>query len=337
MKYSTKTMLRILSATVAALFCGGAVAPLSALAAESDVRELIVNDSEVGGGLFQFEFHVKWVHEGGYPNRFEGGDEHWTTTAVFGSEYPGVTFRFAGNRIALYGHKVSDGAMARITLDGRDMGIIDLYNPTRIEKVLLYESGDLPSGEHTLTMQLIEDKNPAAGNTHEASIDYAVVTTTQSVPATGVQASVKEVTLEAGMTYALSYKILPDYATVAPAITYTSSDEAVVAVDRDGILTAKAVGTATVTLAPEDGSFRDTVTVRVREPLGGLLTVLAGDTNVHTKQEDYYGLFDGLTGKESTVLSATAWLQDTASAKLDLLTTGKALTNVKVIYMNGSN
>ena len=293
-------------------------------------RRLTVNDGEPGKGFFQFEFFGKWVHEGGYPNRFEGGDEHWTTTAVFGSDYPGVTFRFVGTRVDLYGHKVSEGAMAMVTIDGKDAGIIDFYHPSRVEKALLFESGPLPDGEHTLTVQLIPDKNPAAGNTHEAAIDYAVVTTSSDIPATGVEASADKVTLEAGMTYPLTYKILPEYATEIPVIAFTSSDESVLTVDKNGTITAKAVGKATVTIAPADGSFQDTVTVTVREPLVGPLTAMAGDSNTHTKQEDYYALFDKITGKESTDLSATAWLSDTANAKLDLLTAGQALTNVKV-------
>ena len=298
--------------------------------AAAEGRRLTVNDGEPGKGFFQFEFFGKWVHEGGYPNRFEGGDEHWTTTAVFGSDYPGVTFRFVGTRVDLYGHKVSEGAMARVTIDGKDAGIIDFYHPSRVEKALLFESGTLPDGEHTLTVQLIPDKNPAAGNTHEAAIDYAVVTTSSNIPATGVETSADKVTLEAGMTYPLSYKILPEYATEIPAIAFTSSDESVLTVDKNGTITAKAVGKATVTIAPADGSFQDTVTVTVREPLVGPLTAMAGDSNTHTKQEDYYALFDKVTGKESTDLSATAWLSDTANAKLDLLTAGQALKNVKV-------
>ncbi|MBP3571723.1 MAG: DUF4091 domain-containing protein [Clostridia bacterium] len=293
-------------------------------------RRLTVNDGELGKGFFQFEFFGKWVHEGGYPNRFEGGDEHWTTTAVFGSDYPGVTFRFVGSRVDLYGHKVSEGAMAKVTIDGKDAGVIDFYHPSRVEKTLLFESGTLPDGEHTLTVQLIPDKNPAAGNTHEAAIDYAVVTTSSDIPATGVEAAADKVTLEAGMTYPLTYKILPEYATEIPAIAFTSSDESVLTVDKNGTITAKAVGKATVTIAPTDGSFQDTVTVTVREPLVGPLTAMAGDSNTHTKQEDYYALFDRVTGKESTDLTATAWLSDTANAKLDLLTAGQALTNVKV-------
>ncbi len=294
------------------------------------MKNVTVNDSETGNGMFKFDFKGPWVHEGGYPNRFEGGDEHWITSAQFGTNYPSVTFRFVGTRVALYGHKVSEGGMATVTIDGKDAGVIDFYHPSRVEKTLLFESGPLPDGEHTLTVQLIPDKNPAAGNTHEAAIDYAVVTTSSDIPATGVEAATDKVTLEAGMTYPLSYKILPEYATEIPAITFTSSDESVLTVDKNGTITAKSVGKATVTVAPADGSFQDTVTVTVREPLVGPLTAMAGDSNTHTKQEDYYALFDKITGKESTDLSATAWLNDTANAKLDLLTAGKALTNVQV-------
>lgn len=294
------------------------------------MKNVTVNDSETGNGTFKFDFKGPWVHEGGYPNRFEGGDEHWITSAQFGANYPSVTFRFVGTRAALYGHKVPDSPFARVTIDGKDMGTVDLYHPTRVEKVLLYESPELPDGEHSITLELLADKNPAAGGAHEASIDYAVVTTAADLPATGVRPAKDQVTLETGMTYPLSYTVLPDYATLIPEISFSSSNEAVATVDGAGMVTAKSVGKATVTLAAKDNSFKATVAVTVREPVAGDLTAVAGDTNVHTKQEDYYAAFDQITGKEPTKLSATAWLADTAAAKLDLLTTGKALTNVRV-------
>ena len=332
MKPTPKTFLRILSATLATLLCGGVVAPLAAHAdsGEDGTTQITVNDSEMGTGMFKFDFAGKWVHEGGYPNRFEGGDEHWTTTAQFGTDYPSVTFRFVGTRIALYGHKVPDSPFVRITLDGKDMGTVDLYHPSRVEKVLLYQSDTLSDGEHSITMEVLAEKNPSAGSTHEVSIDYAVVTTAATLPATGVKPAKDTVTLETGMTYPLTYTVLPDYATTVPAITFASSDDSVATVDTEGNITAKSVGKATITLAAADGSFTATVALTVREPIAGDLTAVAGDTNVHTMQEDYYSTFDKLTGTESTTLSATAWLNDTAAAKLDLLTAGKALTNVKV-------
>ena len=53
--------------------------------------EITVNDGEMGTGLFQFEFGAGWVHEGGYPARFVGGDEHWSTTATSGAALPSLS------------------------------------------------------------------------------------------------------------------------------------------------------------------------------------------------------------------------------------------------------
>ena len=47
---TAKTLLHLLSATLATLLCGGVVAPLTALAADG-TTELTVNDSETGAGL----------------------------------------------------------------------------------------------------------------------------------------------------------------------------------------------------------------------------------------------------------------------------------------------
>lgn len=328
MKNFPKTFTRVLSTALAVLVCGGAITPMLPVAAD-DRKEIIVNDSETGTGNFQFDFHGQWVHEGGFPDRFVGGDEHWTTTNQFGSNYPGVTFRFVGERVAIYGHKVPEGGMASVSVDGEAVGTVDFYNPSRIEKVLLFESDKLTESEHTVTLQLVADKNPSAGNTHEASIDYAVVTTSSGIPATGVRVDTEKITLEAGMSYPVSYTILPEYATESPDITYSSSDESVASVDEAGVITAKGVGEAVITLAPADKSFSGTMTVKVREHVGGDLICIEGDTNVHTKPEDYYDLFERLNGKESTKLGVTAWLGDVVSAKIDMFTTGKALQNVK--------
>ena len=93
--------------------------------------EITVNDGEMGTGLFQFEFSAGWVHEGGYPARFVGGDEHWSTTATSGAALPSLTFRFSGTKVSLYGHKVPAGGMACVTIDGADAGVVDFYNAVR--------------------------------------------------------------------------------------------------------------------------------------------------------------------------------------------------------------
>lgn len=309
---------------------GAAMAPAMTVgvsAAQARTSTMIVNDSEIGNEPFTFAFNGGWVHEGGYPDRFEGGDEHWTTTAQFGSNYPSFAFRFVGSQVALYGHKVPAGAMADVTLDGKPAGRIDYYNASRIERTLLWQSDGLVYGEHTVTVQLIAEKNSAAGNTHEASIDYAVVTTAETLPATSVAASVESLLLEPGMSYPLSYTLLPAYATEKPTITYKSADESVATVTADGRVTAVAPGKTTVTLAPTAGDYHDTVAVTVREPVGGDLVAVAGSTNVHTRQDAYVTRLEKLDLSQNH-LSVVAWQSDIATAKIDLLTKGKDMKGV---------
>lgn len=291
--------------------------------------EITVNDGEMGTGLFQFEFSAGWVHEGGYPARFVGGDEHWSTTATSGAALPSLTFRFSGTKVSLYGHKVPAGGMAHVTIDGADAGVVDFYNAVRIEKTLLFESGILDNGDHTLKLQMLNDRNPSAGDTREAGIDYAVVLTDRTVPVSQVKADVRSLLLEPGMHCTLSWTFLPEYATEIPEVRLISSDEEVLKIGGDGTLHALKAGKATVTIEADNGRCQDTVLVTVREPVGGDLSGMAGTTDRHTRQDTYPDRFADWN-PEKTSLSAVAWRDDVASVKLDLMTKGKDITNVRV-------
>ena len=330
-------MLAFVLSTV--LFCGF-LAPYyfaedaeTKKAEEVEMDTIIVNDSEVGKGNFKFEFHGSWVHEGGYPARFVGGDEHWTTTAVFGTDYPGVTFRFVGTKVAIYGHKVPDGAMASVTVDGSDMGTIDLYNASRIEKVLLYESGELGVGEHSVTIRLIKDKNPKAGNGHEASIDYAVVSGAGKLRPEKISVKTTSIVLEPGMQKQLEYSFLPDYAADLPEVTFESSNSGVAEVSADGVVSAVSTGKAEVTLYAGGASsgMKATVQVTVREPAGGSIAAIPGTTDTHTLSSDYDRLFRKLASTNAPELTAEVWQNDTASVKFDVLTKGEKLTGVRAL------
>ena len=332
MKSNLPKTNKILSFIVAMVLACCILAPQLSFAGD-EMNTIIVNDSEVGTGNFKFEFHGAWVHEGGYPQRFVGGDEHWTTTAVFGSDYPGVTFRFIGDKVALYGHKVPDGAMARVTVDGSDKGVIDLYNPSRIEKVLLYESEELELGEHSVSLRLIADKNPKAGGGHEASIDYAVVSGAGNIKPEKIAPESGSIVLEPGMEKQLVYRFLPDYAADLPEVSFESSDTSVAEVSQEGVVKAVRTGEAKITLrgGNGEGSLSATVNITVREPKGGLLVAIAGMTDTHTGPEDYDKLFRKLTGNAPKALTAVAWQNDAASVKFDVLTKGEALTGVRAL------
>ncbi len=107
--------------------------------ANSDYMEIVVNDSEVGDDVNQFTFSNGWVHEGGFPDLFKGGDEHWTTKAVFGESYPSFSLKFLGNKVTLYGHRVNDGCMADVYIDDVKVDTIDYYRNGRLNKDVLYQ------------------------------------------------------------------------------------------------------------------------------------------------------------------------------------------------------
>ena len=52
-------------------------------------------------------------------------------------------------------------------------------------------------------------------------------------------------------------------------MSFTSSDDGIASVDSDGLVTANAEGTATVTVTTDDGGFTDTATINVTEPEEG--------------------------------------------------------------------
>ncbi len=324
-----RRVLSIASFMLTTSLVGGSVAPLVATAVgnESNETPMIVNDSRQSDETFSFSYSGEWAYDSGYGSRFQEGDEHWINSSKFGETYPSFTFRFIGSQVAFYGHKVPSGAMADVTVDGVTVGRIDYYNADRIERTLLWESEVLAYGEHSVTVQLIEGGNPEAENGQEASIDYAVVMTHETIPVTAIKVDVESILLEPTMTYTIDYKLYPVYATETPTIHFSSSDPSVATVDANGTVTAIAPGEVTLTLTSSSGNCNETVKIKVREAVGGDFVVLAGSTNDHVRQDQYHTRLASLKLDETT-LSMTAWRADIATAKIDLLTKNHARTGI---------
>lgn len=85
---------------------------------------------------------------------------------------------------------------------------------------------------------------------------------TANVPATGVGVAPSSLTLEEGETATLVATVTPNTAT-NKAVAWSSSAEGVVTVSDEGVVTAVAAGTATITATTESGSFTDTCSVTV--------------------------------------------------------------------------
>lgn len=83
-----------------------------------------------------------------------------------------------------------------------------------------------------------------------------------NVPVTGVQLDVDNITMDIGETKKLSATVNPNNAT-NKGVTWSSDNPNVIRIDKDGNITALAIGMATVTVSSDDWGFIDTCTITV--------------------------------------------------------------------------
>lgn len=98
--------------------------------------------------------------------------------------------------------------------------------------------------------------------TIESDCSFTAVYTKISV--TSVKLTVPAVELEVGKTATATVKVLPADA-ADTSVTWSSSNPAVVAVDSKGVITAKAKGSAVITVTSNDTKLSDSVTITVKE------------------------------------------------------------------------
>lgn len=118
------------------------------------------------------------------------------------------------------------------------------------ESLTLDDGASLDTGNYTLTVN---------GGTLTGNVIGDVI-----YKVTGVSLSPKTLSLNPGKGGTLTATITPDNAT-NQNVTWKSSDTKVATVD-NGLVTAVAEGTATITVTTTDGNFQDTCTVTVTPP-----------------------------------------------------------------------
>ena len=308
------------------LMTASALMPSARIWAE-ERTSLIINDADVGDDINQFHFSAGWVHEGGYPSLFEGGDEHWTTKKQFGDTLPSFSMTFLGDKITLYGHRTNEGCKADVFIDGEKAGEIDYYRNGRLNKDKLFESELLEEGEHTIQVVLTGERSESAGTTLEAAVDYAVVEgTRREFDATSITLDRHSLSLEEGMQVDLHTAIGPSYATRIPEVVFESSDPAVASVDEEGHVKALSAGEATITATLEGTQISDACTVSVREAHAELFYSTISDENYHGYPSRYLDSVEDLYNEpgeheEQDVM----WKNDVFSSRIDFYTKGEAI------------
>lgn len=94
----------------------------------------------------------KFTYNGSWGNSAEefGGGKYST------EENAGVTFTFEGDQAAIYGTKAPEGAVVNVTVDGEEKGEISLAAEQKDGEVMLFDTGKLEPGIHTVTLTKAE-------------------------------------------------------------------------------------------------------------------------------------------------------------------------------------
>ena len=124
------------------------------------------------------------------------------------------------------------------------------------------------SGEASTTVPL-----PLSGWTEISGISEIVFTIESTVNVTGITLDKTEASMiVGGETLTLTPTVAPGNAT-DKSVTWSSSNEAVATVSNDGVVTAVAAGTATITVTTTDGAKTATCAVTVAAPAASTYTV----------------------------------------------------------------
>lgn len=146
-----------------------------------------------------------------------------------------------------------------------NFGGTNFYKPNNTHVIDIRNQGVLSNNNHTLTVTFNADKEPYmttplyvvySGNFEAhfpqlTNIEYGVPCEDENVPVESISLNYTETTIEIGNTKTLVVTFNPVYAT-DKTITWTSTNSSVASVD-NGVVTANAIGTATITAATSNG------------------------------------------------------------------------------------
>lgn len=136
------------------------------------------------------------------------------------------------------------------SVDSGPEEIFDVYSPTRQFRQLLFDTEILEPGDHTLTLRVTGDMNPAADRAG-AQIDYAEVVV---VPVTGIAMDEERLEMAAGTSVRLTASVRPADAT-EQRIDWSSSDGEVATVAADGTVSTLSPGESEIVATSRDGGI----------------------------------------------------------------------------------
>ena len=118
-----------------------------------------IDDSWTGSGLDQFDYSSGWGVTTGISDMY-AGTAHWDPTA--GGT---ATFTFSGNEAALHAVQDVDQGEMTVSVDGGTPTTVNDYSATRNANAIVWTSGALAAGTHTVTVTVLGQKTAASSGT----------------------------------------------------------------------------------------------------------------------------------------------------------------------------
>lgn len=288
-----------------------------------DADPLRIDHDEIGEELYQVTYNCYWPHD----------NERWITKEFYPEDKdPAFTLRFEGTKVSLYGHTGKSGGMAEVTIDDEVAGEIDYYSDERKGEALLFESTVLDEGEHTLTVRLTRESNPAADGTLECSFGYALVENVLPIKPASIAFERETLTVATGSERALAYTVRPEDVNTKYKLVWGSDNADVLSVDENGVVKALKEGEATVTVIIEGTAITDTIRITVSDKVE-YLAAMVGDEGVHryANKYDQYLSSVGDSTEHLRTFSDYAWRGDTVNSRIDLLTKELEIKGAKLV------
>lgn len=118
-------------------------------------KPVIVAGGQTGRDLNQFQYAGSWVEQSGQTRALSGGERF---SAVEGDSF---TLTFHGGRVSWNASKENNRGIAAVSIDGGDEVFVDQYTYCIVPQYgrLLYDSGLLLPGVHTLKVRVTGQKN----------------------------------------------------------------------------------------------------------------------------------------------------------------------------------
>ena len=219
-----------------------------------------VDNSVRGTASNQFNFSGSgWVHG------TSTGDPYLNNTLSYSNvANNSATVSFTGTKVELYSAKASHHGIVAVSIDNGPETMVDLYSASRQNFAMVFASANLASGQHSLKMRVTGSKNSSATGAY-VILDYIAIHTGGTTAVSSVAVAPATVNMVVNGTGQLTKTISPSSASNQD-VKWTSSNPAVATVSATGLVTAKASGTAVITVQTLDGAKTATAAVTVNAP-----------------------------------------------------------------------